>query len=686
MNMKRFLLSILCCLVGVIAGHAAVKTFDDVLNRALTGITNTTYKSWSGKTLNSGAVYAGQSAGGNSSIQLRSSNSNSGIITTQSGGKVRKVTVEWHSETANGRTLDIYGKKTAYSSPTDLYKTANQGTKLGSITYGTSTVLTIEGDYEYIGLRSNNNAMYLTSITITWEQEVADEENQKPMMPSLPQEGKFVGSKTIEISCETEGAEIYYTTDGETEPTINSNLLYAGPFEITKETTVKAIAVNEFGSSNVVSATYTRVAANPTIAFEDDATFEEQVTANLSVKNGHTAYYTLDGKTPTDKSTEYTKPLTIKATATLKVIAYDKDGYKSDVVEQAFTHKPGSAGTATLVTSVADIAIGDQVVIVASGYDYALSTTQNENNRGSVAVTKDGDNVILTDDIQILTLEKGKESGQFAFQTGAGYLYAASTTKNYLRTGSTLDNKASFTIEIANTGVATIKADQNDRNWLRFNNLNNPKIFSCYGSGQENVSLYKVNIATVEDHVLTVSVAGWATLFLGYNAVIPTGVKCYKISEIGDGTVALEQVTTGVLPANTGVIVEATAGEYTFEVTDATADVESNLSGSINNEYVDKEAYVLSIVDGEVGLYKAQMAGGVFLNNANKAYLPASALTASAQGASGFKFRFDNQTTGIESAPALNTAKAIYDLSGRKVNNATAPGLYIINGKKVMVK
>lgn len=681
MNMKRFLLSILCCLVGVIAGHAAVNTIEDVLNRTQTGITGTSYKSWSGITLNSGAVYAGQSAGGNSSIQLRSSNSNSGIITTQSGGKVRKVTVEWHSETANGRTLDIYGKKTAYSSPTDLYKTANQGTKLGSITYGTSTVLTIDGDYEYIGLRSNNNAMYLTSITITWEQEVADEENQKPMMPSLPQEGKFVGFKTIEISCETEGAEIYYTIDGN-EPTTNSTL-YADPFEITQETTVKAIAVNEFGSSNVVSATYTRVAANPTIAFEGDATFEEQVTANLSVENGHTAYYTLDGTTPTDKSTEYTQPLIIKATATLQVIAYDKDGYKSDVVEQAFTHKSDAA---TLVTSVADIAVGDQVVIVASGYNYALSTTQNENNRGSVAVTKDGDNVILTDDIQILTLEKGKESGQFAFQTGAGYLYAASTTKNYLRTGSTLDNKASFTIEIANTGVATIKADQNDRNWLRFNNLNNPKIFSCYGSGQENVSLYKVNIATVEDHVLTVSAAGWATLFLGYNAVIPTGVKCYKISEIGDGTVALEQVTTGVLPANTGVIVEATAGEYTFEVTDATADVESNLSGSVNNEYVDKDAYVLSIVDGEVGLYKAQMAGGVFLNNANKAYLPASAVSGVAQGASGFKFRFDNQTTGIEGAPALNGTKAIYDLSGRKVNDITAPGLYIVNGKKVMVK
>ena len=556
---------------------------------------------------------------------------------------------------------------------------------MGSIKKGTSTVLTISGDYEYIGLRSNSGAMYLASITITWDQEVADEENQKPMMPSLPQEGTFVGSKTIEISCETEGAEIYYTIDGN-EPTTNSTL-YADPFEITQETTVKAIAVNEFGSSNVVSARYTRVAANPTIAFGDDATFEEQVIANVNVEPGHTAYYTLDGTTPTNESTEYTQPLAIKASATLQVIAYDEDGYKSGVVKQAFNHKPGSAGgsagTATLVTSVADIAIGDQVVIVASGYDYALSTTQNTNNRGSVEVTKDGNNVTLTDDIQILTLESGAESGQFAFQTGAGYLYAASTSSNHLKTGSTLNNKASFTIEIANTGVATIKADQSARNWLRFNNGNNPKIFSCYTSGQQDVSLYKVNLASVEDYVLNVSAAGWATLFLGYNAVIPTGVKCYVISEFGDGTVALEQVT-GVLPANSGVIVEATAGEYTFEVTDATADVESNLSGSVNNEYVTKEAYVLSMVDGEVGLYKAQMAGGVFLNNANKAYLPVSALPAAVQGANGFKFRFE--TTGVEQVEVAKGVKAIYDLSGRKVNDMKAPGLYIVNGKKVLVK
>ena len=140
----------------------------DVLNRALTGITGTNYASWTGKTSVSDAVYAGQSAGGNESIQLRSNNSNSGIVTTTSGGSAKKVSVVWNSNTASGRTLNVYGSNSAYSAATDLYDNTKAGTKLGTIVCGTSTELVIDGDYEYVGLRSNSGAMYISEIQITW--------------------------------------------------------------------------------------------------------------------------------------------------------------------------------------------------------------------------------------------------------------------------------------------------------------------------------------------------------------------------------------------------------------------------------------------------------------------------------------------------------------------------------------
>ncbi len=136
----------------------------DTLTLATTGVSGTSYVDWSDKTATSSAVYKGQSAGGNSSIQLRSKNSNSGIVTTTSGGKVRTINVTWNS----GNQLDIYGKNTAYTAATDLYDNSKAGTKLGSISNGTTT-FEIAGDYEYIGLRSNSGAIYLTEIQIVWE-------------------------------------------------------------------------------------------------------------------------------------------------------------------------------------------------------------------------------------------------------------------------------------------------------------------------------------------------------------------------------------------------------------------------------------------------------------------------------------------------------------------------------------
>ena len=143
--------------------------FVDEMTRATTTITDgsTTYSDWSGISVSSPAVYAGNSAGGNNAIQLRAS-SNSGIITTTSGGKATKVSVSWNSNTADARTLDIYGKNTAYSSVSDLYNTGTRGTKIGSIVYGTSTELDIDTDYEYIGIRSNSGALYLDELEITW--------------------------------------------------------------------------------------------------------------------------------------------------------------------------------------------------------------------------------------------------------------------------------------------------------------------------------------------------------------------------------------------------------------------------------------------------------------------------------------------------------------------------------------
>lgn len=151
----------------------------DQLTYSLIGVTGTSYSHWDEVSNASSAVYKGQSAGGNSAIQLRAT-SPSGIVTTTSGGKATKISVSWNSNTASGRTLDIYGKNTAYSDASDLYGDSN-GTNLGSIEYGTSTELNITGDYTYIGLRSNSGALYLDELNITW----GDPSVTPPTLPTV---------------------------------------------------------------------------------------------------------------------------------------------------------------------------------------------------------------------------------------------------------------------------------------------------------------------------------------------------------------------------------------------------------------------------------------------------------------------------------------------------------------------
>lgn len=153
----------------ITVSEASTTSVTDELTYTLIGITGTSYREWSNKKSNSNAVYAGQSAGGNNSIQLRSNNNNSGIITTSTGGKVIRVKLTWNSNSASDRTISVYGSNTAYTDATDLYDSDKQGTLLGEIANGSSTELEIEGDYTFIGLRSKSGALYLDKVEITWE-------------------------------------------------------------------------------------------------------------------------------------------------------------------------------------------------------------------------------------------------------------------------------------------------------------------------------------------------------------------------------------------------------------------------------------------------------------------------------------------------------------------------------------
>lgn len=167
-------------------------------------------------------------------------------------------------------------------------------------------------------------------------------------------------------------------------------------------------------------------------------------------------------------------------------VSYTDSGYSNEVTYYTKTKY-------SLVTDARLLKEGDTIVIVSSTSNKVLSKTQNSNNRGIVEITKENDSILIPDggNAQVLTLKAGKANGTFALDTGSGYLYAASSSDNYLRTESTLSNNSSWKIDISATGVATIVAQgTNTRNRIKYNSNNN--IFSCYATGQGDVSIYKL--------------------------------------------------------------------------------------------------------------------------------------------------------------------------------------------------
>ncbi len=144
----------------------------------------------------------------------------------------------------------------------------------------------------------------------------------------------------------------------------------------------------------------------------------------------------------------------------------------------------------TLVTDASTLKIGDKVIIAAANANVAISTTQNKGNRPQADVTKK-DNTIVNpgNDVQVFTLEAGTKSDTYAFNTGSGYIYAASSSANQLKTQQTNDDNGSWTIPYTAEGAATIKdSGTNSRNLLKYNSSSN--LFSCYSKGQDAVAIY----------------------------------------------------------------------------------------------------------------------------------------------------------------------------------------------------
>lgn len=243
---------------------------------------------------------------------------------------------------------------------------------------------------------------------------------------------------------------------------------------------------------------------------------------------------------------------------------------------------------------------------------------------------------------------------------------------------ATTDYDGSYTINVVQdnlTYTATVTADG-------YENLVEDYVLN-FTNGSQTRDFALTKIVPV---VVTIGQYGYATFYYSNSAyVIPEGVEAKVVGSINGEALSLVSVS-GIIPAGCAVILIGGQGEYTFEPTSEEGTVVENmLRGTDGKQVITPEGqeckyYKLAVNNGVVGFYYGADNGGIFENDAHKAYLPVPESLSNGVRS----FTFDN-ASGIASIQVNKEAGRSYNLSGQRVNDAYK-GVVILNGKKVLRK
>ena len=298
---------------------------------------------------------------------------------------------------------------------------------------------------------------------------------------------------------------------------------------------------------------------------------------------------------------------------------------------------------------------------------------------------------------------KGYLNQAFTFTQVEGNLYNISIERTegtvYLTYGSLNGSAAGWknqqiqaTTDDAKKGEFKIEATTKEGVLKILNTIDN-NYLDCQDGGSiytdTGIQSEEFNFELASEHTitLTISSAKWSTLILPFNAELPEGVKAYTCAGVIDGVLTFNEAST--IEANTPYLVGGNAGKYDFSGY-GLADKDVYTEGLFTGTYVDyqteagKHIYVLQKHDNEVAFYEVGESAQPLVR-ANRYYITYEEVSGARMLRLGFG---DDDTTGIDNMlfPTDNSGVTIYDTMGRKVTSMKKGNLYIMNGRKVVVK
>jgi len=526
------------------------------------------------------------------------------------------------------------------------------------------------GDIVISWAQTSSKAIYVKSITVTY----SGGGGSSVDAPSFSPIAGAVDAGTTVTLTQAAADQIRYTTDG-TDPTKTTGTVYSTPIEITTATTIKAIAIKGDDVSSVATAVYTINVASPTFNLEGGSSYMQGT--NITITSaGNTIYYNLttDGSTPgnpTNASTEYTAPIVLgSGTTKIKAIAYDTYGNASSVITRTYT---GMALASLPFSWTGTSSAGKDELNAETGVALSLGSNYAESN-APYRLKFDG----VGKNVTIYTDAK-PENVYFTAK-----LFNAASTGSKMKVqgsddGITFTDIEEFTIK----GAASATFEFTTSNAFAATHRAVKLVMS---SKDQNVAVGSIIISsaipvTITDADYATFVSDKKTDFAG------TGITAYT-AKVNGNSVTLTSIEK--VPANTPVVVyKDVAATTTFAVPVTTADIaavsENDLCVSDGTNAVGDNVYVLGNTDG-IGFYKWTSNNSL---SAGKVYLNVPAINVPAGSRDYLTFAFEDQATGV-GASLMNSEKckvnsAVFDLQGRRVVNPTK-GLYIVNGKKVIVK
>ena len=369
-----------------------------------------------------------------------------------------------------------------------------------------------------------------------------------------------------------------------------------------------------------------------------------------------------------------TATITVSATATENFKAAT-ESFTVTVKSKDVDPEGGSVSSFVKVTATEDVVDGEYLIVY--GGDSSHESVAFNGGLATLDVSKNGIAV---------TINEGKIEGSAALKAAtfiwnsiektltskSGVIIGNSSYANALKTGTDLTNK----IEIDEDKNAIITAleskDGTSYTTLRYNYASDNLRFRYYKSGQQAIQLYKLVENTTFD--IEMGAAGWRTLVSAWDATLPSGLTAYIVTKASNGKTTLEEV--GNIKANNPYLLKGIAGTYTLSVADGVTAPTGNLL-QISDENTQNGVYVLAKKNDKVGFYV--WTGGKL--GSGRVYLPATVVSGSPE------FISLGDATSIEtlSIERGSMNSVIFNLAGQRVAQPTK-GLYIVNGKKVVIK